>query len=178
MLTYTLYGPPRTKKNSQRVFRLPSGGTRIAPSAAYVQYEWDCLRQLPPPSRPLAGPVNVKCLYFMPTRRRVDLVNLLEATCDILVKLGCWLMTAPPLWQATTAAGCCWTGRTRGWRLRSASCNRLSLLTRRKAVGFLWGPEKTAPECLFARDVEISFLSLSLTTAQKKPGSHAAPSAA
>lgn len=88
MLTYTLYGPPRTKKNSQRVFRLPSGGTRIAPSAAYVQYEWDCLRQLPPPSRPLAGPVNVKCLYFMPTRRRVDLTNLLEATDDILVKAG------------------------------------------------------------------------------------------
>ena len=88
MLTYTLYGPPRTKKNSQRVFRLPSGGTRIAPSAAYVQYEWDCLRQLPPPSRPLAGPVNVKCLYFMPTRRRVDLTNLLEATDDILVRAG------------------------------------------------------------------------------------------
>ena len=88
MLTYTLLGAPRTKKNSQRVFRLPSGGTRIAPSAAYVQYEWDCLRQLPPPSRPLAGPVNVKCLYFMPTRRRVDLTNLLEATDDILVKAG------------------------------------------------------------------------------------------
>ena len=88
MLTYTLLGTPRTKKNSQRVFRLPSGGTRIAPSAAYVQYEWDCLRQLPPPSRPLAGPVNVRCLYYMPTRRRVDLTNLLEATDDILVKAG------------------------------------------------------------------------------------------
>ena len=88
MLTYTLLGTPRTKKNSQRVFRLPSGGTRIAPSAAYVQYEWDCLRQLPPPSRPLAGPVNVKCLYYMPTRRRVDLTNLLEATDDILVRAG------------------------------------------------------------------------------------------
>ena len=88
MLTYTLLGTPRTKKNSQRVFRLPSGGTRIAPSAAYVQYEWDCLRQLPPPSRPLAGPVNFRCLYYMPARRRVDLTNLLEATDDILVKAG------------------------------------------------------------------------------------------
>lgn len=30
-------------------------------------------------------PVNMKCLYFMPTKRLVDLANLLEATCDILV---------------------------------------------------------------------------------------------
>lgn len=88
MLTYTIYGPPRTKKNSQRIIRLPGGGARIAPSAAYVQYERDCLRQLHPPSRPLAGPVNVRCLYYMPTRRRVDLTNLLEATDDILVKAG------------------------------------------------------------------------------------------
>ena len=88
MLTYTLLGTPRTKKNSQRIFRLPGGGARIAPSAAYVQYEKDCLWQIRSPPRPLAGPVNVKCLYFMPTRRRVDLTNLLEATDDILVKAG------------------------------------------------------------------------------------------
>lgn len=30
----------------------------------------------------------MKCLYYMPTRHRVDLVNLLEATCDILVAAG------------------------------------------------------------------------------------------
>ena len=30
-------------------------------------------------------PVNVRCVYHMPTRHRVDLVNLLEATDDILV---------------------------------------------------------------------------------------------
>ena len=88
MLTYTLLGTPRTKKNSQRIFRLPGGGARIAPSAAYVQYEKDCLWQIRSPPRPLAGPVNIKCLYFMPTRRRVDLTNLLEATDDILVKAG------------------------------------------------------------------------------------------
>lgn len=33
-------------------------------------------------------PVNVKCLYYMPTRRIVDMVNLEEATLDILVKYG------------------------------------------------------------------------------------------
>lgn len=33
-------------------------------------------------------PVNVQCVYYMPTRHRVDLVNLLEATNDILVAGG------------------------------------------------------------------------------------------
>jgi Holliday junction resolvase RusA-like endonuclease len=32
--------------------------------------------------------VNIKCLYYMGTRRKVDLVNLLEATCDILTDAG------------------------------------------------------------------------------------------
>lgn len=31
-------------------------------------------------------PVNVKAVFYMPTRRRVDLVNLQEALLDILVK--------------------------------------------------------------------------------------------
>ena len=33
-------------------------------------------------------PVNIKALYFMPTRRRVDLCNLHESLCDVLVKHG------------------------------------------------------------------------------------------
>ncbi|MDY3118203.1 MAG: hypothetical protein SOW18_01545, partial [Peptoniphilus sp.] len=32
--------------------------------------------------------LNLQCLYYMPTRHKVDLVNLLEATCDILVAAG------------------------------------------------------------------------------------------
>lgn len=88
MLTYTLLGEPRTKKNHQRILRGAGGRPTIAQSKAYVQYERDCLWQIRSPPRPLAGPVNVKCLYFMPTRRRVDLTNLLEATDDILVKAG------------------------------------------------------------------------------------------
>lgn len=38
--------------------------------------------------RHINTPINMKVLYYMPTRHRVDLVNLLEATCDILVKAG------------------------------------------------------------------------------------------
>lgn len=33
-------------------------------------------------------PVNIKALYYMPTHRRVDLCNLHEALCDVLVKFG------------------------------------------------------------------------------------------
>ena len=32
--------------------------------------------------------VNVKCVYYMPTRRKVDLSNLIEASLDILVRAG------------------------------------------------------------------------------------------
>ena len=32
--------------------------------------------------------MNVRCVYYMPTRRRVDLTNLLEATDDLLVRAG------------------------------------------------------------------------------------------
>ena len=31
-------------------------------------------------------PINLKCVYYRADKRRVDLVNLLEATCDVLVK--------------------------------------------------------------------------------------------
>lgn len=30
--------------------------------------------------------MNVRCVYYMKTARRVDLANLIEATTDILVK--------------------------------------------------------------------------------------------
>lgn len=42
----TLYGDPRTKKNSARILRSRSGGRFVAPSKAYVDYETDCLRQI------------------------------------------------------------------------------------------------------------------------------------
>jgi Holliday junction resolvase RusA-like endonuclease len=83
-----LYGDPRTKKNSQR---LVNAGGRYIPltSKAYTDYERDCLRQITgDKQRYISSPVNVRCLYYMQTKRRVDLNNLLEASTDILVKAG------------------------------------------------------------------------------------------
>lgn len=76
---------PVTKKNSQQIIR-NGGRMMIIPSKKYRQYESDCMPFLNP--KGINYPVNVKALYFMPTRRRVDLVNLHEALCDVLVKYG------------------------------------------------------------------------------------------
>lgn len=86
----TLYGNPVTKKNSQRIlYKFTKFGRKtpfIAPSKAYVDYETDCLRQIKRPHSPISARVNVRCVYYMKTTRRVDLANLIEATTDILVK--------------------------------------------------------------------------------------------
>lgn len=79
--------PPRTKKNSQRIV-LVKGRPIVMPSAEYKRYEKACAPFMPKLKEPIAEPVNVKCLYYMPTRRRVDLCNLIEATNDILVHYG------------------------------------------------------------------------------------------
>lgn len=81
-------GTPVTKKNSQRII-LIGGHPKIMPSKNYKEYEEMALRQLmaqPTPVAPISVPVTVSCTYWMPTHRRVDLVNLLEATDDILTR--------------------------------------------------------------------------------------------
>lgn len=81
-----LYGRPYTKKNSNRIIFI-KGKPRIIPSENYKKYEKDCIRQITGVFRKkIDCPINLKVLYYMPTRHRVDLVNLLEATCDILVR--------------------------------------------------------------------------------------------
>lgn len=79
--------PPVTKKNSQQILiNKATGRPFVMPSQKYRLYEKACAVYMPHLKEPISEAVNVKCLYYMPTRRRVDLVNLLEATQDILVK--------------------------------------------------------------------------------------------
>jgi len=87
-LHYTINLPPVTKKNSQQVWR---HGQRliVAPSKPYKAYEDAAVCFLVPrPKVPLLGPVEVRTVFYMPTRRRVDLTNLMEAIHDVLVKAG------------------------------------------------------------------------------------------
>ena len=82
----TLYGDPRTKKNSARILRTRSCAPFVAPSKVFADYQESCLRQIKRPRSPVSARVNVRCIYYMKTARRVDLANLIEATTDILVK--------------------------------------------------------------------------------------------
>lgn len=86
-IKYTIFLPPITKKNSQQILtNRKTGRPFIMPSAKYKEYETMAGWYLKPrPPRPIECPVNVKCLFYMPTRRRTDLNNLLEAVTDLLV---------------------------------------------------------------------------------------------
>ena len=76
---------PRTKKNSMRLVKA-KGRIIPIPSKEYQKFERDCAAYMPKVESPIDFAVNVECVYYMPTRRRVDLTNLMEATHDILVK--------------------------------------------------------------------------------------------
>ena len=78
---------PRTKKNSQQIIFV-KGRAMIFPSKKYKEYEKACAEYMPRLENPIDYPVNIKCTYYMGTRRKCDLTNLLEATDDILVHYG------------------------------------------------------------------------------------------
>lgn len=89
-LRYVIPLPPVTKKNSQRIlYSRKNKRPFIAPSSAYVSYARDAKRYLVPrPLKPIQSAVSVRCVFYMPTRRKADLTNLLEAVDDILVERG------------------------------------------------------------------------------------------
>lgn len=89
MIQYIIHGNPITKKNSLQIV-YAGGHPKISQSKQYKAYRERALWQLAGqrPKQPIDKPVNVMCLYYMKTRRMPDLVNLLEATLDILVDAG------------------------------------------------------------------------------------------
>lgn len=88
MIKFTIPLAPISKKNSQRIMtNRATGKPFIMPSAQYKQYERDAAHFIPRGVH-ITEPVNVQCLFYMPTRRKVDLTNLLEAIDDVMVKAG------------------------------------------------------------------------------------------
>ena len=83
-----LLGRPITKKNHQQIVVSGNGRRFVIQSKAYRQYEKDCLRMLDflYQGKTITGQLSMKCLYHMPTKARPDLLNLLQATSDILEK--------------------------------------------------------------------------------------------
>lgn len=81
---------PVSKKNHQQIIRI-GGVPRIIQSKQYRDYEKAAVLHLNMVYKafglvPVEGPVNVQMVFYMPTRRRVDLVNLQEAALDVLVR--------------------------------------------------------------------------------------------
>lgn len=89
MLKIIIKGNPITKKNSMRIVRMGQY-SKIIPSEAYMNYKEMVFYRIGGQYKdePINTPVNVKCIYYMKTRRKVDLLNLMSATLDLLVDLG------------------------------------------------------------------------------------------
>lgn len=92
MLKIVIPGNPVTKKNHGRIVqkKFPNGKSVpiVLPSEPYVKYEKHCKEYIPKIEIPIDYPITLKCYYYLETRRKCDLTNLLQATCDILVKYG------------------------------------------------------------------------------------------
>lgn len=88
-LKLIVLGNPVTKKNSMQIIAA-AGRPFLIQSKAYRNYEKDAKKQIRIAHNlpALAGPVQMKCLYWLQTRRKTDLLNLLAATADILEAAG------------------------------------------------------------------------------------------
>lgn len=61
----------------------------LVQSKQYKEYEKACGEFLGDwRAEPIDYPVNISCTYYMPTRRKIDITNLMSATHDVLVKYG------------------------------------------------------------------------------------------
>ena len=83
---FTIPIKPVTKKNSSQIIYV-NGKPKLIPSKLYNEYEKNCGWFIPKIN--ITQPVNVKALFYMPTKRKIDLPNLQEALHDALVKYNC-----------------------------------------------------------------------------------------
>ena len=59
----------------------------LIPSKQYKNFENECLKVIPNIyKKRIDYPVNIKAVFYMESKRRVDLTNLLSALDDMLVK--------------------------------------------------------------------------------------------
>ena len=79
----------RSKKNSQQIL-INSKTHRpfISQSKLYKEFEQNCGYFLNKYKTNINYPVNIKCHFYMKTRKKVDIVNLLECIDDCFVRYG------------------------------------------------------------------------------------------
>ena len=89
MFKFTIPLEPKTKKNSVQIMKnRKTGAPFVAQSAAYREYQEQCGRFIPKSPKPIDGKVNIKAVYYMSTRRKVDITNLHSALHDVLTHYG------------------------------------------------------------------------------------------
>lgn len=77
----------RSKKNSQRILiNKRTGKLFIGQSEIYINFERECGNFLTKYKNNITYPVNLKCTFYVPNKRKRDLTNLENAIADILVK--------------------------------------------------------------------------------------------
>lgn len=89
-MKFTIPIKPVSKKNSLRIVMNPKTHKPfVIQSKLYVDYEKNVKQFIPTSHKePIDYPINLKCIFYMPSRRRIDLCNLEEAISDVLVKYG------------------------------------------------------------------------------------------
>lgn len=90
MIEFTIPVRPATKKNSGQIINI-KGRLLMLPSKQYLAFEKACLpylNQVKDTAGVINYPVNVECTFFVETKRKIDLPNLLNAIDDAMVKSG------------------------------------------------------------------------------------------
>ena len=88
MIKFTLPIRPATKKNSGQIITV-GGFPRMIPSKQYLQFEKDCqpyFKQVLNQIGQIDYPINLQAVFYVETKRRIDLPNLLNAVDDAMVK--------------------------------------------------------------------------------------------
>lgn len=88
MIKFTLPIRPVTKKNSGQIITV-GGFPRLIPSKQYLQFEKDCqpyFKQVLNQIGQIDYPINLQAVFYVETKRRIDLPNLLNAVDDAMVK--------------------------------------------------------------------------------------------
>lgn len=87
MITINIPIQCRSKKNSQQIYiNHRTSKPFISQSRLYKEFEKECGFYLNKHNYNIDYPINLKCTFYVTDRRKRDIVNLLNAMQDILVK--------------------------------------------------------------------------------------------
>ena len=83
---FTIPVEPKTKKNHQTISVNPRTGKYfVTPSSQYKKYKLDVGYFLRGKGNKIDYPVNIQAIYYVGTRRKVDIANLNSCLHDVLV---------------------------------------------------------------------------------------------